>query len=73
MNSQMNEENKHWSAESKSALMLKIIQGRTMVTEVSQQFDLTPSDFESVVEQAKSDMGNAFRAKPQDAYQQYEK
>ena len=47
MSSQMNEEHKRWSAKRKSALVLEIIQGKTMVAEASQQFDLTPSELES--------------------------
>ena len=73
MSSQMNEENKRWSAKRKSALVLEIIQGKTTVAEASRQFDLTPSELESWVAQAKSGMENALRAKPQDVRQQYEK
>ena len=69
----MNEESKRWSAKRKSALVLEIIQGKTTVTEASRQFDLTPSELESWVEQAKAGMENALRAKPQDVRQQYEK
>ena len=73
MSSQMNEENKRWSAKRKSALVLEIIQGKTTVAEASRQFDLTPSELEGWVEQAKAGMENALRAKPQDVRQQYEK
>ncbi len=73
MSSQMNEENKRWSAKRKSALVLEIIQGKTTVAEASLQFDLTPSELESWVDQAKAGMENALRAKPQDVRQQYEK
>ena len=73
MSSQMNEENKRWSAKRKSALVLEVIQGKTTVAEASRQFDLTPSELESWVEQAKAGMENALRAKPQDVRQQYEK
>ena len=69
----MNEESKRWSAKRKSALVLEIIQGKTTVSEASRQFDLTPSELESWVEQAKAGMENALRAKPQDVRQQYEK
>ena len=64
MSSQMNEENKNWSAKRKSALVLEIIQGKTTVTEASRQFDLTPSELESWVEQVKAGMENSPRAKP---------
>ena len=73
MSSQMNEENKRWSAKRKSALVMEIIQGKTTVAEASLQFDLTPSELESWVDQAKAGMENALRAKPQDVRQQYEK
>ena len=73
MSSQMNEENNRWSAKRKSALVLEIIQGKTTVAEASRQFDLTPSELEGWVEQAKAGMENALRAKPQDVRQQYEK
>ena len=52
MSSQMNEENKRWSAKRKSVLVLEIIQGKTTVAEASRQFDLTPSELESWVAQA---------------------
>ena len=73
MSSQMNEENKRWSAKRKSALVLEIIQGKTTVAEASRQFDLSPSELEGWVEQTKAGMENALRAKPQDVRQQYEK
>ena len=69
----MNEENKRWSAKRKSALVMEIIQGKTTVAEASLQFDLTPSELESWVDQAKAGMENALRTKPQDVRQQYEK
>ena len=69
----MNEENKRWSAKRKSALVMEIIQGKTTVAEASLQFDLTPSELASWVDQAKAGMENALRAKPQDVRQQYEK
>ena len=69
----MTEENKRWSTKRKSALVMEIIQGKTTVAEASLQFDLTPSELESWVDQAKAGMENALRAKPQDVRQQYEK
>ena len=73
MSSQMSDENKRLSAKRKSALVLEIIQGKTTVAEASRQFDLTPSELESWVDQAKEGMENALRAKPRDVRQQYEK
>ena len=73
MSSQMSNEKKRWSAKRKSALVLEIIQGKTTIAEASRQFDLTPSELESWVDQAKEGMENALRAKPRDVRQQYEK
>ena len=73
MSSQMKDEKKRWSAKRKSALVLEIIQGKTTIAEASRQFDLTPSELESWVDQAKEGMENALRAKPRDVRQQYEK
>ena len=56
MSSQMSDENKRWSAKRKSALVLEIIQGKTTVAEASRQFDLTPSELESWVDQAKESL-----------------
>ena len=58
MSSQMSNENKRWSAKRKSALVLEIIQGKTTIAEASRQFDLTPSELESWVDQAKEGMEN---------------
>ena len=73
MSSQMNEENKRCHAKCKNVLVLEIIQGKTTIAEASRQFDLTPSELESWVDQAKEGMENALRAKPRDVRQQYEK
>ena len=73
MESKMYAENTCRSAKRKSALILKITQGKTTVAEASRQFDLTPSELEIWVNQAKEGMENALRAKPRDVRQQYEK
>lgn len=49
----MEEEIKRWTARSKSALVLEIIQGQTTVAEASQQFDIPPSEIESWVDDGK--------------------
>ncbi len=46
----MEEEIKRWAARRKSALVLEIIQGKTTVAAASRQFDLTPAEIESWVE-----------------------
>ena len=64
MSEVMDEEIKRWTARTKSALVLEIIQGRTTVSEASRQFDLSPSEIEGGVEDGKRGMENALRATP---------
>ncbi len=54
-------------------MVLEIIQGKTTVAEVSRQFDLTPSEIEDWIDQGKSGMENALKAKPEDIREQYER
>nr|WP_245546378.1 hypothetical protein [Frateuria aurantia] len=60
----VNEEIKRWAAGRDSALVLEIILGKTTVAAASRQFDLTPAEIESWVEDGKRGMENALRAKP---------
>ncbi|WP_123299424.1 DUF1153 domain-containing protein [Comamonas sp. BIGb0124] len=69
----MEEEIKRWTAKRKSALVMDIIQGKTTVAEASRAHDLTPSEIESWVDDAKRGMENALRAKPEDVREQYER
>jgi len=69
----MDEDVKRWTARRKSALVLEIIQGKTTVAEAARSFDLTPSEIEEWVDQGKSGMENALRAKPEDICEQYER
>jgi transposase-like protein len=69
----MDEDIKRWTARRKAAVVLEIIQGKTTVSEVSRQFDLTPSEIEEWVDQGKSGMENALKAKPDDIREQYER
>ncbi len=73
MSEMMEEEIKRWTARRKSALVLEIIQGKTTVAAASRQFDLTPAEIESWVEDGKRGMENALRAKPEDVREQYER
>ncbi len=73
MSAVMEEEIKRWTARRKSALVLEIIQGKTTVSEASRQFDLTPSEVEGWVDDAKRGVENALRAKPEDVREQYER
>lgn len=73
MSAVMEEQIKRWTAGRKSALVLEIIQGKTIVAAASRQFDLTPSEIEGWMDQAKAGMQNALRAKPEDVREQYER
>src|SRR3546814_16403035 len=73
MSQVMEEEIKRWTARRKSALVLEIIQGTTTVAEASRQFDLTPSEIDSWVEDGKRGMEQALRAKAEDVRGQYER
>ena len=47
--------------------------GQDDLAGASRQFDLTPSEIESWVEDGKRGMENALRAKPEDVREQYER
>ena len=69
----MEDEIKRWTAKRKSALVLDIIQGKTTVSEASRSYDLSPSEVETWVDDAKRGMENALRANPLDIKEQYER
>lgn len=69
----MDDSIKRWTAKRKTALVVEIIQGKTTVAEESRSFDLTPSEIEGWVEDAKRGMENSLRANPLDVREQYEK
>lgn len=69
----MTDTTKRWTAKRKSALVIEIIQGKTTVAEASRAHDLTPSEIETWVDDAKKGMENALKANPLDVRQQYEK
>lgn len=64
---------KRWTAKRKTALVVEIIQGKTTVAEVSRAYDLSPSEIEGWLEDAKRGMENALRANPLEIREQYEK
>lgn len=64
---------KRWTAKRKSALVLDIIQGKTTVAEASRAYDLSPSEVEGWVDDAKRGMESALRANPLDLKEQYER
>ena len=73
MSMTMDDSIKRWTAKRKTALVIEIIQGKTTVAEASRSFDLTPSEIEGWVEDAKRGMENSLRANPLDIREQYEK
>ena len=73
MSMTMDDSIERWTAERKTALVIEIIQGKTTVAEASRSFDLTPSEIEGWVEDAKRGMENSLRANPLDIREQYEK
>ena len=73
MSKSMDETVKRWTAKRKTALVIEIIQGKTTVAEASRTYDLTPSEIESWIDDAKKGMENSLRATPQDIHAQYEK
>lgn len=64
---------KRWTAKRKSALVIESIQGKTTVAEASRSFDLSPSEIEGWVDDARRGLENALRANPLDVRQEYEK
>ncbi len=64
---------KRWTAKRKSALVIEIIQGKTTVAEASRSYDLSPSEIEGWVDDARRGMENALRANPLDVRQEYDK
>jgi len=73
MGKAMEDDIKRWTAKRKSALVLEIIQGKTSISEASRQYDLSPSELEQWVDDAKRGMENALRANPLDIKEQYER
>ncbi|MFC0280514.1 transposase [Falsigemmobacter intermedius] len=73
MSMTMEDSIKRWTAKRKTALVIEIIQGKTTVAEASRSFDLSPSEIESWVDDAKKGMENSLRANPLDIREQYEK
>jgi len=72
MSIEMDEEIERWTPRRKSALVLEIIRGKTTVSGSSRRFDLSPSEVESWIDQAKAGMENALKAKPEDIRERYE-
>lgn len=64
---------KRWTAKRKTALVIEIIQGKTTVAEASRSFDLSPSEIEGWVDDAKRGMENSLRVNPLDVREHYQK
>ncbi|MEM7173633.1 MAG: transposase [Pseudomonadota bacterium] len=64
---------KRWTAKRKVQVVLDILKGKTTVTEVSRQHDLTPAEVENWVEEGVGNMENGFRSKPRDVREMYER
>lgn len=73
MSMTMDDNIKRWTAKRKTALVIEIIQGKATVAEASRSFDLTPSEIEGWVEDAKRGMEISLRANPLDIREQYKK
>jgi transposase-like protein len=56
MSMTMDDSIKRWTAKRKTALVIEIIQGKTTVAEASRSFDLSPSEIEGWIEDAKRGM-----------------
>ena len=52
---------KRWTAKRKTALVMELIRGQATVAEAARQHDLTPSEIEKWVDEAKAGMENALR------------
>lgn len=68
----MSEELKRWTSKRKATLVIEIFKGQITISEAARQYDLTPSEIQSWINDAQSGMENALRAKPKDISEQYE-
>ena len=64
---------KRWTAKRKAALVMELIRGQATVAEAARQHDLTPSEIEKWVDEAKAGIENALRSNPRDVTDLYEK
>lgn len=64
---------KRGTAKRKAALVVEIIQGKTTAAEASRAYDLSPSEIEGWVDDAKRGMQNAVRANLLEIREQFEK
>ena len=63
---------KRMTAKRKAEIVMEIFQGKTSVSEVSRQYDLTPAQIEEWMEEARKGMENQLRSRPKDIAAIYE-
>ena len=63
---------KRWTAKKKAGLVMDIMKGKTTIAKASREYDLTPSEIESWIDEAQKGMENALRARPKDIHEQYQ-
>jgi len=63
---------KRMTAKRKAEIVMEIFQGKTSVSEVSRQYDLTPAQIEEWMEEARKGMENQLRDRPKDIAAMYE-
>lgn len=66
------EEIKRFTVKKKADIVMDILQGKTTVTEVSRQYDLTPALIKEWMQEARKGMENQLKARPKDIAAQYE-
>jgi len=63
---------KRMTAKRKADIVMEIFQGKTSISEVSRQYDLTPAQIEEWMEEARKGMENQLRTRPKDIAAMYE-
>ena len=64
---------KRWTAKRKAELIRQMYKGQTSIEEAAPEYDLTPSEIERWMDDAKAGMENALKADPKDVAEQCEK
>jgi len=60
------EDFKCWKANGEADCAIKVLQGKTLVSEAAESFYLSPFEIENRVDEGKRELENALRAKPLD-------
>jgi transposase-like protein len=69
----MEDDIKRWTAKRIAGLVMEIIHGMTTIAEASRAFDVSPTEIEEWVDEAKRGMEIALWANPLDIKEQYER